>query len=323
MKTHLLPVQVEPALSEQLPEVLQRAGSSARFAWEEFFYAKIRNEHTRRAYMRSVRRLLDWCHERSIPLAQISPANIGQFLDGLTLSLPSKKQSVAALRHFFDCLVTRHAIALNPALSVRTERYSVIEGKTLEISPQQARRLLESIDCSRIAGLRDKVVISVLVYTAARVGAVARLQLKDFVDAGDQYYLRFIDKGGKDREIPVRHDLQQLIQRYLQWTQLQLSSDPQRSLLTTCSRSRDCLTLQALEPGDIRRMLKRRLRKIGLSTRLSPHSFRVTTITDLLSQGVPLEDVQLLAGHSDPRTTRLYDRRQRKVNRNIVERISI
>lgn len=323
MKTHLLPVQVEPALSEQLPEVLQRAGSSARFAWEEFFYAKIRNEHTRRAYMRSVRRLLDWCHERSIPLAQISPANIGQFLDGLTLALPSKKQSVAALRHFFDCLVTRHAIALNPALSVRTERYSVIEGKTLEISPQQARRLLESIDCSRIAGLRDKVVISVLVYTAARVGAVARLQLKDFVDAGDQYYLRFIDKGGKDREIPVRHDLQQLIQRYLQWTQLQLGSDPQRSLLTTCSRGRDCLTLQALAPGDIRRMLKRRLRKIGLSTRLSPHSFRVTTITDLLSQGVPLEDVQLLAGHSDPRTTRLYDRRQRKVNRNIVERISI
>jgi hypothetical protein len=29
------------------------------------------------------------------------------------------------------------------------------------------------------------------------------------------------------------------------------------------------------------------------------------------------------AGHSDPRTTRIYDRRRRKVTRNIVERISI
>ena len=47
------------------------------------------------------------------------------------------------------------------------------------------------------------------------------------------------------------------------------------------------------------------------------------TITDLLSQGVPLEDVQNLASHADPRTTRLYDRRQRRVTRNIVERISI
>ena len=54
-----------------------------------------------------------------------------------------------------------------------------------------------------------------------------------------------------------------------------------------------------------------------------PHSFRVATITDLLTQGVPLEDVQYLAGHADPRTTRLYDRRQKKVTRNIVERISI
>jgi integrase/recombinase XerD len=49
----------------------------------------------------------------------------------------------------------------------------------------------------------------------------------------------------------------------------------------------------------------------------------VTTITNLLEQGVPLEEVQQLAGHANPRTTRLYDRRQKKITRNIVERISI
>jgi len=32
--------------------------------------------------------------------------------------------------------------------------------------------------------------------------------------------------------------------------------------------------------------------------------------------------VQYLAGHSDLRTTRLYDRRSKEVTRNIVERIS-
>jgi integrase/recombinase XerD len=42
-----------------------------------------------------------------------------------------------------------------------------------------------------------------------------------------------------------------------------------------------------------------------------------------LTQGVPLEDVQYLAGHADPPTTRLYDRRQKQVTRNIVERISV
>ncbi len=38
---------------------------------------------------------------------------------------------------------------------------------------------------------------------------------------------------------------------------------------------------------------------------------------------MPLEDVQYLAGHSDPRTTLIYDRRKKEVTRNIVERISV
>ena len=42
---------------------------------------------------------------------------------------------------------------------------------------------------------------------------------------------------------------------------------------------------------------------------------------DLLSQNVPLEDLQNLAGHAHPRTTQTYDRRRRRVTRNIVERI--
>ncbi len=68
--------------------------------------------------------------------------------------------------------------------------------------------------------------------------------------------------------------------------------------------------------------VKRRLKDAGLPDRLSPHSFRVAAVTDLLTQGVPLEAVQYLAGHSEPRTTALYDRRQKRVTRNIVERIS-
>ena len=74
---------------------------------------------------------------------------------------------------------------------------------------------------------------------------------------------------------------------------------------------------------DICRMMKRRLRAAGLPEDFSPHSFRVTTVTDLLEQNTSVEDVQYLAGHADPRTTRLYGRRGRKVTRNIVERISL
>ena len=48
------------------------------------------------------------------------------------------------------------------------------------------------------------------------------------------------------------------------------------------------LTHHGMTANDIGRMVKRRMHDAGLPSRLSPHSFRVTTITDLLAQGVPL-----------------------------------
>jgi integrase/recombinase XerD len=43
--------------------------------------------------------------------------------------------------------------------------------------------------------------------------------------------------------------------------------------------------------GDLGRMIKRCMKDAGLPQRLSPHNIRVTAITDLLNQGVGLEDV--------------------------------
>jgi integrase/recombinase XerD len=83
------------------------------------------------------------------------------------------------------------------------------------------------------------------------------------------------------------------------------------------------IAAKAMDSRVVSDLVKRRLKDAGLPERLSPHSFRVSAITDLLTQGVPLEDVQYLAGHAEPRTTGLYDQRQKKVTRNIVERISI
>ena len=80
---------------------------------------------------------------------------------------------------------------------------------------------------------------------------------------------------------------------------------------------------RAMSPHAVRRMLKRRLKAAKLQEILSSHSFRVLVVTDLLSQNVPLEDVQYLVGHAHPRTTQIYDRRRRRVTRNIVERISV
>ena len=316
------PVAVPERRDVQIPAVIRNAGGAAWFAFEEFFEGQIRNPYTRKAYLHSVRMFSEWCQGRELDLVRVTPADVGRFLDSLAVALPTKKLHLAALRRFFDALVMRHVPILNPALSVRSERYQVVEGKTPEISIDHARRLLRSIDTSHVVGLRDFVVIAILIYTAARVGAVARLKRKDFYESGDQSCLRFHEKGGKVREIPVRHDLQQALERYLDLSALRYG-EPISPLFRSAVRRTRRITQNGLTADDMARMVKRRLRDAGLSLRLSPHSFRVTTITDLLEQGVPLADVQYLAGHADPRTTRLYDRRQRRVTRNIVERISV
>lgn len=322
-RTSQLPVQTLALPGAvTIPRVVAEAGPHARFVWDEFFAGTLRNPHTRKAYARAATHFLGWLESGSIPLVQVTPGMVGTFLDLLPVSTPSKKLTLAALRRFFDALVLRHVLVLNPAASVRAERYEAVDGKTPEITPAEARKLLDSIDTTTRAGLRDKAVIATLIYTAARAGAVAKLRRRDLVDDGTQYLLRFGEKGGKQREIPVRHDLQVLILELLNATGGEEPS-PASPLFPTLVRRSGAFTDRSMTAGDIWRMVKRRLRESGLSSRFSPHSFRVATVTDLLNQGVPLGDVQSLAGHADPRTTRLYDRRQKKVTRNLVERISI
>ena len=125
-----------------MPAIVERAGKAAVFAADEFFFGKIRNEHTRKAYLHAVKKFLVWAEERGVELTGITPKMVGQYLDQIKnegSSVATRKQHLAGLRHFFDGLVTRHAILLNPVLSVRGERYEVVEGKTPEITVAGAR----------------------------------------------------------------------------------------------------------------------------------------------------------------------------------------
>lgn len=313
---------IQPVAAKALPVLVERAGGAARFAWDEFFYAEHHNPHTQKAYMAATKRFLSWCEGQGVELAAVTPGMVGQYLVGLGGSAAKRNLHLAALRGFFDRLVQRHVVILNPAASVRGVKDQVIEGKTPEITIAQARTLLASVDTSHIVGLRDRAILAMLAYTACRAGAVAKLRFQDFQSDGTQFVLRFQEKGGKSREIPVRHDLEGFIRAYLDAAAIASQSKDQPLFRSTLRRTKQ-LTGNPLTTKSICELVKRRLKDAGLPSRLSPHSFRVTAITDLLTQGVPLEDVQYLAGHAEPRTTGLYDRRQKRVTRNIVERISI
>ena len=297
---------------------LARAGGAAVFASEEFFAARIRNPHTRRAYGRAVARFLAFIEADGVDLARVTPGMAGRFVDSLSGGPAAKQQALAACRQYCAGLVQRHVMILNPFASVTGERYQVIEGRTPEITISQARALLGACETSRLVGLRDRALFGTLCLTGARIGAVLALRRGDLAEGT----LRLREKGGKHRIIPVRADLAGWLRA---WCEAAGIAAPDAPLLQGVAGARGPgrATGRPLSSSAARAQLKRRLRTAGLPGNLRPHSFRVLVVTDLLEQGVPLEDVQTLVGHSQPQTTALYDRRPRRIARSLVERISI
>jgi integrase/recombinase XerD len=120
---------------------------------------------------------------------------------------------------------------------------------------------------------------------------VAKLRLGDFQHDGTQFVLRFQEMGGKGREIPVRHDLEVYIDAYLDAAGI-AAAGKDRPLFRASNGTTKRLSEGPMNSRTICRMIKRRLGDASLPDRLSPHSFRVSAITALLTQGVPLDDGQ-------------------------------
>jgi len=106
----------------------------------------------------------------------------------------SVKQHLAAVRQLFDYLVTGGILPSNPAGAVRGPKYVVKRGKTPVLSADQARQLLDSIDVTELSGLRDRALIGVMVYSFARVSAVAMLRVEDYFENGKRAWLRLYEK---------------------------------------------------------------------------------------------------------------------------------
>ena len=195
-------VTAPPALvragPETLPVAIAAAGAHTSERFIEFFTANIRNRNTRRAYYTAVCRFSEWCEGRGLhELAWVKPMHVAAFIEelGQTLSKPTVKQSLAALRMLCDWLVVGHIMDVNPAHAVRGPKHSVKKGKTPVLTAEEARALLDSITVVKgldgmdaeapcLVGLRDRALIALMVFTFARVGAAAGMNVEDYFIQG-------------------------------------------------------------------------------------------------------------------------------------------
>ena len=147
--------------------------------------------------------------------------------------------------------------------------------------------------------------------------------MKDVFSKHHRLWLRLHEKGGKYHEMPCHHNLEVYLREYVDAAGLLAS--PDSPLFRTIDRSTKSLSTRRLQRAEALAMVKRRARNAGVETPgICNHTFRGSGITSYLDHpDARLEVAQHMAGHADPKTTRIYDRRQEIVTLDEVERIGI
>jgi site-specific recombinase XerC len=285
---------------------------------------RIRNPHTRRAYARAADEFLAWCSSVGVPsIDAVQPVHVATWIEAGTreLAAPSVKQRLAAIRHLVDWLVTGQVVPVNPAASVRGPRHVMTSGQTPVLDPTEARALLDSIDVTTHAGLRDRALIGLMVYSFARIGAALGMTVEDVFTQKRRLWVRLREKGGKRHTMPCHHNLEEYLTGYLDGAGLR--DDPRGPLFRTIGRGTGKLTRTVLPQANAYAMIGRRATAAGIATKLGNHSFRATGITAYLKNGGTLEKAAAMANHASTRTTQLYDRRRDELSLDEVERIVI
>ena len=318
----IAPVSV--TTSARVPMLVTAAGDRASLRFVEFFTANIRNPHTRRAYGQAVGAFLAWCEDHGVPsIAAVQPLHIATWIEQQTreFSAPTVKQRLAALRHLFDWLVIGQVVPVNPAASVRGPKHVTKKGKTPVLEPAEARALIDSIDVTTPAGLRDRALIGLMVYSFARIGAALGMRVEDVYTQNRRLWVRLREKGGKRHEMPCHHNLETYLHEYIGGTGI--DGDPKGALFRTIGRGTATLTRTPLPQANAYEMIQRRTAAAGIETKIGNHSFRATGITAYLKNGGTLEKAATMANHASTRTTQLYDRRSDEMTLDEVEKIGV
>ena len=309
--------------SAKVPTLIENASSDTKRRFVEFFTANICNRNTRKAYLRAIDRFCAWCDDRGLQrLTDIEPTMIAFYIEEMAdgYGKASIKQHLAAIRMLFDYFVTGGIMRVNPALSVRGPKLVMTKGKTPVLQPADARHLLDSIPTDKIGGIRDRALISLMLYTFARIGAAVAMNVEDVYQNGRRYWVRLHEKGGRYHEMPLNHHAEEAMIAYLYagelWNQ---TGTP---LFRSLDRRRN-LSENRMQTEYARWMVKRRSKKAGLGETICNHTMRATGITAYMMAGGTLEKAQQMAAHASSKTTNLYNRTNDVVSLDEVERILI
>lgn len=153
-------------------------------------------------------------------------------------------------------------------------------------------------------GIRDQIILVLLYDTAIRADELIGLDLSDVNVEADAPYLRIRGKGDKERVVALSEKVVPLVKRYI-------------SVFHHDLRRRSAPFIYTTIKGVIGRMSERNIERIvkkyadiirkdnpDIPEKIYPHMLRRTRASGWYRDGVPIETIAVILGHSDTKTTR-------------------
>jgi integrase len=197
----------------------------------------------------------------------------------------------------------------------KIERVKRVEGTALlagrAFSREEVASVFTACDWSSPLGARDAAVFYVIWGSGVRRAELTKLDLST-VDMRART-LHVDGKRRKKRDVPISPEVVVALGKWLA-----VRGSAPGPLFYPNARTGEFVVGKRMAEQSVYDVLLALGQKVGISD-ISPHNARRTFITDQLDRGVDVLTVAKLVGHSDPRTTMLYDRRTEVAMRKAID----
>lgn len=247
-----------------------------------------RQTETLKQYSREIYNMLDFLGKR---LEDITGMDLryyyGIMRERRGIKMSTMQTRLHYLSSFWDFLITEELVHSNPVKKVGLLKLEKTIKKPYTAEEMEALR----VNCMT---LRDRALVEFLYSTGVRVSELVSLNVSD-IEMGKQELIVY-GKGSKERKTYLTDGAKFYLRRYLQ----EREANPDEPLFVTLDSPHNRLTVAGVQ------YMLRQLGKRADVKNVHPHRFRRTIATDLLSRGMPIEQVKEFLGHEKLDTTMIY-----------------
>lgn len=200
----------------------------------------------------------------------------------------SVARKLASLASFYQFAEDEGLIERSPVAGVRRPR--VCSAPSTGLDREQLRMFVAA---ARASTARDTALALLLACNGLRVSEALGADVGHLSSERGHRTLHISRKGGATATVPLAPSTADAVDGYL-------AGREDGPLFVTSTGER-------LDRFQAARVVARIARLAGITKTVSPHTLRHGFVAAALDTGASLRDVQLAAGHQDPKTTTLYD----------------